>query len=151
MTSLIPPSSLLEYLGNDAAHLLHADIENQSVNSSSFTSQSSSLSLLAAQASNHMYIGVSRSVGRKRFRRPWRRGQLRHTGLLTRLIPLMASCHPSLSHLLTKNLHIPFRSCQAVPAIRRHSRIVKASRKQDPGASEMIVLATANASNFKRV
>lgn len=65
-------------------------------------------------------LRFGRSIQRKRFRRTWRRGQLRPMGLLSRLVPLMTNCSPAVSCIIdtTSQTHSK-QSHLARPAVRR--------------------------------
>lgn len=121
---------LLDYLGGDASVLLSHISQTQPVCSPP------SLSKRAAQklgwksskvcssarrslARNH-HCRLHKPVQRKRYRRTWRRGQLSHTGLLSRLLPLMTPCHPSVSCIFSSAPQTCSKRLRlAQPALRR--------------------------------
>lgn len=122
---------LLDYMGGDASVLLdeispsYTDsvspcLSSSSVITPSSKSKSSQAFNMTRRALVSQRIGRYKPTRRKRFRRTWRRGQLRHAGLLSRLAPLMTLCPPDVSCIVKSapQTHSK-RLSLARPAVRR--------------------------------
>lgn len=122
---------LLDYMGGDASVLLDDTSPSRSNSPSSCLSSSLVMTPRSKSKLSHAFnstrrmlahqrIGRYKQTRRKRFRRTWRCGQLRHAGLLSRLVPLMTLCPPDVSCIIKSapQTHSK-RLSLARPAVRR--------------------------------